>query len=189
MLIETIKRYDPSNKLIKYVSVDTLRMQGKSIPPQIHSVPAIVTIDESKGKQILYGKAVFDYLLLPGSGQLLRQTQTQQSAEAPVSGSPEVSAEPSSFAFASFGGLSDKFADYSESNDDISAGFGDRQYGWSLFGSEPESTNNGMAAPLQEETRTKKGTLDLDSYRIQRDMELQQNDLNTKPLPPPSAAR
>lgn len=187
MLIETIKRYDPSNKLVKYVSIDILRLQGKSIPPQIHSVPALVTMDMgTKTKQVLYGKNVFDYLLLPGSGQLLRQTFKEES---PKETEENVATnEPSSFAFASFGGLSDGFADYNE-NGDPSAGFADRHYGWSAFGSEPELPANQLGAPLAEETRTKKGLLDLDSYKIQREMELKQNDLNTKPLPPPSPAR
>jgi hypothetical protein len=66
-LIEAIKRHDMNNT-IKHVSIDVLRNQGYEFEHKIHSVPALFLEDT---KEIIYGKEVFDYLLLPNRGKLL----------------------------------------------------------------------------------------------------------------------
>lgn len=183
MLRETIKRYDPGNTIIKFVSIDALRLRGKSVPAQVHSVPALYL----PTKQILYGKDVFDYLLLPGTGKLLEQPQKKESEQ---SGTGVIISEPASFAFSGSSSYSDSFANFDDN--DGSGGFTDKNYAWSSFdvNDMPKEMISDAPVSLQEETRSsKKGLVDLDSYRIQRDLELQQNDLNTSPLPPPSTSR
>ena len=66
-LLDAIKRHD-NNNLVKNVCIDTLRSQGYNFEYKIHSVPAMYFIET---KEIIYGKAVFDYLVLPNRGKLL----------------------------------------------------------------------------------------------------------------------
>ena len=73
ILLETIKRHDKNN-LIKMVSIDVLRSLKKPIDPKIHSVPALLILNT---KEYLFGKAVFDHLLLPNRGVLFSGTLTR----------------------------------------------------------------------------------------------------------------
>jgi len=74
ILIETINKHD-TNNIVKKISVDTLRINGYNIDSMIHSVPALVLLQKDKDEieQILYGKQVFDHLLLPNRGVLFTQ--------------------------------------------------------------------------------------------------------------------
>jgi hypothetical protein len=73
MLLEHIKRYD-KEKIIKLVSIDELRSKNINIESKIHSVPAFMILPS---KEILFGKAVFDHLLLPGRGILCSTQSTR----------------------------------------------------------------------------------------------------------------
>jgi len=73
MLLEHIKRYD-KEKIIKLVSIDELRSMNINIECKIHSVPAFMILPS---KEILFGKAVFDHLLLPGRGILCSTQSTR----------------------------------------------------------------------------------------------------------------
>jgi len=73
MLLEHIKRYDKDKK-IKLVSIDDLRNKNINIETKIHSVPAFMILPS---KELLFGKAVLDYLLLPGRGILCSTQNTR----------------------------------------------------------------------------------------------------------------
>ena len=73
MLLEHIKRYDKEKK-IKLVSIDDLRNKNINIESKIHSVPAFMILPS---KELIFGKAVFDYLLLPGRGILCSTQNTR----------------------------------------------------------------------------------------------------------------
>jgi len=73
MLLEHIKRYD-KEKIIKLVPIDDLRNKNINIESKIHSVPAFMILPS---KELLFGKAVFDYLLLPGRGILCSTQSTR----------------------------------------------------------------------------------------------------------------
>jgi len=73
MLLEHLKRYD-KEKTIKLVSIDDLRSKNIDIESKIHSVPAFMILPS---KEILFGKAVFDHLLLPGRGILCSTQSTR----------------------------------------------------------------------------------------------------------------
>ena len=73
VLLETIKRHDKNN-MIKLVSIDLLRSLQKPIDPRIHSVPALLLVNS---KEYLFGKNVFDYLLLPNRGVLFSTQNTR----------------------------------------------------------------------------------------------------------------
>jgi len=73
MLLDHIKRYDKEKK-IKLVSIDDLRNKNIDIETKIHSVPAFMILPS---KELLFGKTVFDYLLLPGRGILCSTQNTR----------------------------------------------------------------------------------------------------------------
>jgi hypothetical protein len=81
MLLEHIKRYD-KDKIIKLVSVDDLRSKNIKIETKIHSVPAFMILPS---KELLFGKAVFDHLLLPGRG-ILTTTQNTRMDKTGIAG-------------------------------------------------------------------------------------------------------
>jgi len=178
MLKDTIKRYDPDNKLIKFVSIDNL----KSIPPQIHSVPALV----EKGSDgnittILFGKQVFDYLILPGKGKLMSVSTPETEVQ--------ISTEPNYFAFGKQVSYTDSFANFNENSSSLNVA--SQPSGWATFDNSLVDTDITPNVILQEDTRPKKDLIDLDSYRMQRDLEINQNDLNKTqlPIPIPSSTR
>ena len=191
MLIETIKRYDPDAKLIKFVSVDTMRAAGKRLPPQILEVPSLVTLPDRK---VLCGKHVFDYLLLPGSGKLLRPESI--AADEGAQASQVAGPEPSAFTIGQ--GFSDNYAHFDSASE---RGFEDRTYTWTSLEDDPmvngtaigltgNTTADANELPFtQEETRRSKNLLDMDTYRQQRDMELTKNDLNNNTLPQAVSSR
>jgi len=73
MLIDNIKRYDVDKK-IKLVSIDELLAKNINIEDKIHSVPAFMILPS---KELLFGKEVFDHLLLPGRGLLYQAQNTR----------------------------------------------------------------------------------------------------------------
>ncbi len=85
MLLEHIKRYD-KEKIIKLVSVDDLRSKNIKIETKIHSVPAFMILPS---KELLFGKAVFDHLLLPGRG-ILTTTQNTRMDKTGIAGATGV---------------------------------------------------------------------------------------------------
>lgn len=189
MLLDTIERHD-SNKMIKVVSIEALRAQGKSVPAQITAVPALVLMPN---KSVLIGKNVFDYLLLPGKGKLLTHVGTGPNQEQEPQGvvTNQVPTDPVAYSM-SMGGLSDAFAPI-DHDDNVAEsrldGFTDRSYAWAAVENEKDQASVFANAPYQEETRNKKMLPDLDAIKTQRDMELTQNDLNTTQLHPPSWTR
>jgi hypothetical protein len=186
MLLETIKRYNASSR-IKCVSIDMLRGVGKNIP-QIHSVPALVTLPD---KKILFGKAVFDYLLLPKTGKLvtgppLTSNSGEQNSAAGTA--PQDPTEPMSFSVGS-SGFSDSFAMIEDDATISENGLHDRVYGWSSLNPDDMNKLQPELADISVETRTKKEPIDLNDLYSRRAMDLEQSDLNTNQLPPPNTTR
>jgi hypothetical protein len=150
MLLETIQRADAAGKIVKLISVEALRAAGKLIPPAVHSVPAMMLMPS---KRWLYGKAVFDHLLMPGRGALVSSGGAgfgddiagaggaggagpggvggaRESPAAAAGGA--LTGEPASFGFGG-GGLSEAFApiDSLQSAVATDPGLDDRAYLWS----------------------------------------------------------
>lgn len=75
MLIETLKTLD-KQKQVKLVSVDYLKSNQIIFDARITHVPAMLLPDFNK---IIFGKEVFDHLLLPGKGVLLKPNNTTKS--------------------------------------------------------------------------------------------------------------
>jgi hypothetical protein len=67
MLLETLKSLD-KNKQIKLVSMDFIKKNNLRFDQRITHVPALLIKETDR---IIFGKELFDYLLLPGKGVLL----------------------------------------------------------------------------------------------------------------------
>jgi hypothetical protein len=135
VLLETISRHDKDKK-IKTVSIDLLRTLNKPIDPKIQSVPALLLLNT---KEYLFGKAVFDYLLLPNrgvlfSGQSSREDKKLESTlNNPGDPSKENIGEPLSFSLGTI--MSDKFSPIDENESSLS----NNNYSWDVI-NETEST-------------------------------------------------
>lgn len=177
MLLDTIKRHD-SKSLIKLVCVESLVRSGRKVPAQIHSVPAMIL----ENKSMMFGKQVFDYLLLPGRGILLTQSASSQA----TNGVSEQSSDgPSAYSLGS--AHSDQFSMIEGEGMD---GLFDRSYVWTTITDKHVSLNPMENMPLQEETRSKKELPDINTIREQRQNELQmESHLNISALPPPTSTR
>ena len=77
LLLETIKRHDTEG-IIKLVSIDLLKSLKKDIDARIHSVPALMFPNT---KEIIFGKQVFDHLLLPNRGILFANKITRDKGD------------------------------------------------------------------------------------------------------------
>lgn len=175
MLLDTIKRHD-TKSMIKLVCVESLMQIGRKVPPQIHSVPAMIL----ENKSMMFGKQVFDYLLLPGRGILLAQSSSP-STPSDTSNSDE----PSAYSLGS--SHSDQFSMIEGESTD---GLFDRSYVWTNITEKSDSLNPRENMPIQEETRSKKELPDINAIREQRQLELQQEShLNISALPPPTSTR
>lgn len=184
MLLDTIKRHDV-DKIIKLVSVEALKNNGK-LPSVVHSVPALMLTEERK---LMFGKQVFDYLLLPGSGILLKM----QAMKAEEMTSPQIpsgqtgSGGPEAFSL-TCGGLADMFSPY---EGDGPAHMKDRLSTWTPIEETANAPPAAQAAPYQEETRQKIALPDIEYIRQQRDLDLRGGDtvINLNQMPPATPTR
>lgn len=138
MLLEHIKRYD-TDKIIKLVSIDSLRSKNIKVDSKIHSVPALVLMPS---KEVLFGKAVFDHLLLPPRGALCgglstrndKNTKKENALDAPdgAVNNPTLEVrnndEPSAFSLGGFK-MSDNFSNIDDTIETIV----DKNYNWDLI--------------------------------------------------------
>lgn len=160
ILLETIKRHD-KNKMVKTVSIDLLRSLKKPIDPKIHSVPALLLLNT---KEYLFGKAVFDYLLLPNRGVLFtaqttrdeKRTSRNSEIEGTIgtigtAGATDIPNEPHAFALGAIS--AEQFAPIDDDNNDNV--IADKNYNWDRI----DNTAPGIianVAPLQPELSDKK---------------------------------
>jgi hypothetical protein len=87
ILLETIKRHDTKNS-IKLVAVDSII---NKIRHKVKAVPAMMFVPS---KEIIYGKAVFDYLLLPNRGYLFANNTTRDKQETMTNPSIDLKVAP-----------------------------------------------------------------------------------------------
>lgn len=204
MLLETLQRHD-ANNIIKVVCVESVYKAGKTLP-KVHAVPALMVFPQ---KTLIFGKEVFDFLLLPGKGVLLMPAKPRASSGGSMQNqSQDNAAEPSAFNMMSRG-LSDNFAALEDDplHDSYNqAGDAHRLYNWTpisehsdisdatfVTGSAPSQPSASKPPTpdfsMNTESRTKKELPDLSEYKARRDMELTQTDLNISQLPPSLSGR
>jgi hypothetical protein len=146
ILIETINKHDTNNN-VKKISVDTLRINGYNIDSMIHSVPALVLLQKDKDEieQILYGKQVFDHLLLPNRGVLFTQDNNTRLNKVEKdhldknninSDDNIINIDPMAFTLKT--SLSDNFSLIDEEADNLLT---DKNYNWDLITNDNNITN------------------------------------------------
>lgn len=181
MLIDTIQRNNKTDQ-VKLVCIEVLRARGQQIP--VTSVPTLITLPE---KRVYTGKAVFDYLLLPGRGKLLTAISTPNQAQAQAQTQAQTSQQQAPndpMAFSMTGGsFADSYTDINHVGSTLDNGGGDTNYvsSWTTI-TEQEKTELSISNFTPEETRNKKANIDMDAYKMKRDMDLQSGDS----LPPPT---
>ena len=155
MLLEHIKRYD-TDKIIKLVCVDSLRSQNIKLDSKIHSVPALVLIPS---KEVLFGKSVFDHLLLPPRGALCggqstrndKNTKKENALDAPDSSvnNPTLEVrnndEPSAFSLGGFK-MSDNFSNIDDTIESII----DKNYNWDIISGDNITTYQGSITDINK---------------------------------------
>jgi hypothetical protein len=134
VLLDTIKRHD-SKKTIKLVCIDT---KINILKDFIKNVPALMFLPT---KEIIYGKAVFDYLLLPNRGYLFTSKSGRNNKEEPSSlSSPvpinetKIDDEPSAFSLGSI------YADNYSSIDDNNI-LNNKIYNWDFIDNDNRNIN------------------------------------------------
>ena len=168
--------------MIKHICIEDLKQKGKSLG-QVHSVPALLCLPE---RNYLFGKQVFDFLLLPGRGKLVVGKNPTKYVDEEVKNPVTTEVEPSAFNMGC-GGYADS---YSMIDDDKANEGGEdfKLYNWTSI----ESFNDDSCiniSSMNEESRPKKELPDINEYKARRDYELNQKDVNTKSLPPSMSGR
>ena len=143
VLTETIKKHD-TKKTIKLVCIDTI---VNTIKHKITNVPALMFLPS---KEIIYGKGVFDYLLLPNRGYLFTSNSTREknasssnsSINSPIPINNTINSdEPISFSLGSIS--ADNFSSIDDDNINSTNVNNDKIYNWDFIdGSTSSSTNN-----------------------------------------------
>ena len=143
ILLETIKKHD-TKKTIKLVCIDS---KINILKNKITNVPALMFIPS---KEIIYGKAVFDYLLLPNIGYLFTNNNTREITNTTNSDNSSISSpiplnkeiipdEPSAFSLGSI--LTDNFSNIDDDNINSMNINNDKIYRWDLVDTN-NNTNN-----------------------------------------------
>lgn len=157
LLIDNIKRYNAE----QYFKLVDVAQYIKKLPPQIHSVPALMF---KETRRLLFGKEVFDYLLLPSKGFLLTLKK-----EEPVTSSLETTDSPAAFAL--FNNGSSLYGDNFAFIDDVPTGGAEKSYTWC-------SITENIKIETPEDPNVEKGTSkkdipDIATLRSQRETEIE----------------
>ena len=142
VLLDTIKRHD-TKKTIKLVVIDAI---VNKISHKIKAVPALMFMPS---KEIIYGKAVFDYLLLPNRGYLFATNNTRDKQETSSITSPvplniqEKIDEPIAFTLGAIS--SDNYSDITDDNINSMNINEDKLYKWG-FVNETSNANANVNA-------------------------------------------
>ena len=181
MLLDSVERYD-KYRIIKTICIESL-INEKRLPPQIHSVPSLLIISEHI---FLYGKQVFDYLLLPGAGKLVLQPEdtnmpnnnqnldNANNANATENNIPD---EPFGFSIA-LNGMSDGFSLIEDIEADLSnMGNNDRQYNWTPIETANIQPAEQSFTEINYDARSRKDLPSLALLQEQRALDLNKPDV------------
>jgi hypothetical protein len=145
ILLENIRKHD-NNNIIKTVSIDLLRSLKKPIDPKIHSVPALLILNT---KEYLFGKAVFDYLLLPNRGILFSNTISRDDKNFKKETIAVTNNEPSAFTLGSI--LSENFSSINDDDEKNATMTNDKNYNWDFI--ENTSEENKIVTPPADNSK------------------------------------
>lgn len=173
MLIDNIKRYDKDKK-IKLVCINDLISENIEIEKKIHSVPAFMLLPS---KDMLYGKEVFDHLIMPGRGILCGEQSTR--IERPTKNNQDIDDinatkpmdikenpdEPSAFVLSGFN-FSDKFSSINEEN---KTECDDKGYNWDYITNDKNISDEVGSMAISESEGSGKKMPSLDELKKMRD--------------------
>ena len=178
VLLETIKKHD-TKKSIKLVVIDSI---VNKVSHKIKAVPALMFLET---KEIIYGKSVFDFLLLPNRGYLFTSNNTREKPDINKSDNnnnndnnndSNKEIEPLSFSLGAIS--SESFTDITD--DDINSLNlnEDKVYKWGLINDNPISNSNSISnssptpTPKNDnsEINSKKNLPSIDELQKQRDL-------------------
>ena len=157
VLLDTIKKHD-KKKSIKLVCIDN---KITTIQTKINCVPALMFLPN---KELIYGKAVFDYLLMPNRGYLFTtdsNTRNKNNIEnnnsslnAPISSNNEKTNpnEPSAFSLGSV--LTDNFSNIDDDNINSMKFNSDKIYKWDVIDDTPINSAQITQNPTLSSTPT-----------------------------------
>jgi hypothetical protein len=168
VLLDTIKLHD-KKKTIKLVVIDSI---VNKIKHKITAVPALMFIPT---KEIIYGKAVFDYLLLPNRGYLFTSTKNTREKQdlsentslispIPITQNKEAE-EPLSFSLGSI--TADNYSDITDDNINSMNVNKDKLYKWDIIDN-PNSNEIPKMNKIDTE-RTQKSLPSIDELQKQRE--------------------
>lgn len=192
MLLDNVRRLDATGQ-VKLIDIDALRQTHPNVYQQLQAVPALMLMPS---KELMYGKAVFDYLLLPSRGKLVTGSATPAPSTTNTgtggtgTGTGCLHIEEGVMAFNGSKGLfSDSFADINETESTPTdpANNPHSAFHWmsidemmrtgTLDEKAPATLGISSTAPASTgmglETRAPKETVDVDALRRERDKDLQ----------------
>lgn len=163
VLLDTIKRYD-NKKTIKLVCIDSKINIVKDI---IKNVPALMFLPS---KEIIYGKKVFDYLIMPDRGYLFTSKSSRNNKEkeasslsSPIPLNTEKTDEPEAFSLGSI--LTDNFSNIDDDN-----AINNKIYKWDFI--ENDNKNINIEREFKEKSNEKTNNKSLPSIEeLTRDRE------------------
>ena len=144
VLLDTIKKHD-KNKTIKLVCIDN---KITTIQTKIKCVPALMFLPN---KELIYGKSVFDYLLMPNRGYLftndsntrnknnIENNNSSLNAPIPLNKEQTDPTEPSAFSLGSV--LTDNFSNIDDDNINSMKINSDKIYKWGILDDTPLNTS------------------------------------------------
>jgi hypothetical protein len=157
VLLDTIKRHD-TKKTIKLVIIDSII---NKIKHKIKAVPALMFIPS---KEIIYGKAVFDYLLLPNRGYLFTSNSTREKTEintsmiSPIPINTTKVEEPTAFTLGSI--IADNYSDITDDNINSMNINDDKLYKWGIIDEKNEIPKIELSKLESEKTQKKLPSID-----------------------------
>ena len=179
VLLETIKKHD-TKKTIKLVVIDSI---VNKISHKIKAVPALMFLDT---KEIIYGKAVFDFLLLPNRGYLFSSNSSREKLDSNKiinnnnnnNNNNEKEIEPMSF---SLGAISSESITDITDDDINSLNLNeDKIYKWGLINDNSDNTPNSQSSSSSSSSsintkndsseNSKKNLPSIDELQKQRDL-------------------
>jgi hypothetical protein len=166
VLLDTIKRHD-TKKSIKLVCIDAIITK---INHKIKAVPALMFIPS---KEIIYGKAVFDYLLLPNRGYLFTSNSTREKTDVntsiispiPINKEKTID-EPSAFTLGTIS--ADNYSDITDDNINSMNINADKLYKWGIIDDDNNEMPKMEMSKLESE-KTQKKLPSIDELQKQRE--------------------
>lgn len=181
MLMDQLERYE-AKKHFKLINVEKLLSKGMKLPPDVRAVPALMLLPS---RNVLMGKPLFDYLLLPNKGFIFTVKQKDTSDTSKVTEKQSMD-DPIAFGIINYAS-GDMFSYIEDSNGDMSDQH--KQYSWA-----PLNERMVIQTPKEDDYVTEDKTSrkpkmpDLSVLQSERASDIQ-NYLNNTTLPPALSER